>query len=36
MLTVEHWAVLGQTFVLFFCILGIVVVGYVLAREVSK
>ncbi len=36
MLTVEHWAILGQTFVLFFAIVGIAVVGYTIAREMSR
>lgn len=36
MLTVEHWAILGQTLVLLFAILGIGIVGYLVNKEISR
>ena len=36
MLTAEHWAIIGQTAVLLFAVLGIVAVGYFVIREVNR
>lgn len=36
MLTAEHWAIVGQTFVLMFAAVGIGVVGYIAIREVNR
>lgn len=36
MMTTEHWAIVGQTFVLGFAVLGIVLVAYLAIREVNR
>ena len=36
MMTTEHWAIVGQTFVLLFAAVGIALVGYLAIREVNR
>lgn len=36
MMTTEHWAIVGQTFVLLFAAVGIGLVGYLAIREVNR
>lgn len=36
MMTTEHWAIVGQTAVIVFALLGIVVVGYLAGRELNR
>ena len=36
MMTTEHWAIVGQTFVVLFACVGVGVIGWTVIREVNR